>query len=67
VVQALLVVILVMCVVFVWRTYARRPAPAALAGAVAAALGVILLRNPALAILGVTLAVYLIYHTSSRK
>jgi hypothetical protein len=56
-----------MCVVFVWRTYARRPAPAALAGAVAAALGVVLLRNPALAILGVTLAVYLIYHTSSRK
>lgn len=66
-VQALLVVVLVMSVVFAWRASGRHPAPAALAAAVATMLGLVLLRNPVLALLGLAASVYLIYQASQRR
>lgn len=66
-VQAFLVVVLVMSVVFAWRASGRHPAPAALAAAIATMLGLVLLRNPVLALVGLVASVYLIYGASRRQ
>ena len=66
-VQALLVVVLVMSVVFAWRASGRHPAPAALAAAIATMLGLVLLRNPMLALIGLAVSLYLIYRGSNRQ
>jgi hypothetical protein len=64
--QAILAILLVMSVLFVWRAWHRHPGPAALAAALAAALGMLLLRNPLLSLLGLACAAWLI-HLASRR
>ena len=60
-IPALLVVTLVLCVIFVWRVGHRFPQLAVLAAVLAAVLGVVLLRKPVFAVVGLVLALALIY------
>ncbi len=63
----MLVVALVFSVVFAWRAWRRYPGLAALAAAVATLLAMVLLRNPALAGLGLAGTLWLLYLTESKK
>ena len=60
VVRALLVTVLVMGVLFAWRAWRHMPSVAILSGAVAAVVGVLLLRTPGLAVAGLLIAGLLI-------
>lgn len=66
-IPALLVVTLILCVIFVWRAGHRFPQLAVLAAVVAAVLAVVLLRKPAFAVIGLALALALIYLPRLRK
>ena len=65
--RALLVLVLVMAVLFAWRAWRPYPGLAVLAAAIAVALGVLLLRHPALAAAGVLLAAGLLGYLSRRQ
>jgi len=68
IVRALLVVLLVMGVLFAWRAWKQYPGIASLAAVVATVTGVLLLRNPALAAVGLLIGGLLIaYLSRSRK
>ena len=67
IVRALLVLVLVMGVLFAWRARRAFPGMAALAAVVATAAGVILLRNPVLAGIGLVVSLLLIMFLSRPK
>jgi hypothetical protein len=66
-IRALLVVVLVMAVLFAWRAWRAYPGMAVLAGAAAAVFGVLLLKNPFLAAIGLLAAGVLIATLSRPK
>jgi hypothetical protein len=65
--QALLVLILIMAVLFVWRSSNRSKGLSGLATILAVGAGLLLLKNPLLAALAVVAAVLLIGRLSSNK
>jgi hypothetical protein len=65
--QALLVIILVMAVLFVWRSSNRSKGLSGLATVLAVGAGLLLLKNPLLAAVAVVAVVLLINHVSSNK
>jgi hypothetical protein len=59
-VRALLVLVLVMGVLFAWRAWRQYPGLAGLAAAVATVMGMLLLRSPVLALVGLGISAWLI-------
>ncbi len=66
-VRALLVIVLLMSVLFVWRAGRKFPGAAVLAAALAAMTGVFLFRHPALQAVGLLALVGLIFYTSQPR
>ena len=65
--QALMVVVLIMAVLFIWRSSNRNKGLSGLAAAVAAGVGILLLKNPLFAIVAVVAVVLLMNHLSQDK
>lgn len=65
--QAILAILLVMAVLFVWRSSNRSKGLSSLAMVVAVGSGLLLLKSPLMAAVGVVAAVLLINHLSSNK
>lgn len=65
--QAILAVILVMAVLFVWRSSNRSKGLSGLATALAVGAGILLLKSPLLAAVALAALVLLITHLTSKK
>jgi hypothetical protein len=66
-IQAILAIILVMAVLFVWRSSNRSKGLSGLATVLAVAAGILLLKSPLLAAVAIAALALLINHLSSKK